>query len=221
MSGKIRGAEVVMFDLSTNEFVDIVHPQGYKNLISFEMGHGPVWRFQVGDAVIEKSITLVHGQDTVIVRYVLVSAGRRGAGEVAIAADAGGAGFSCDDSVAAAAVVDGLFADRRPRRDRVVRAGVSGAAVFVAQCRQVQRERVLVVQLYVPGGNVARLSGSRGFMDARDFGIHDEAGGGGGVCGVDQRGSVGEAGGVDCGEKARHEKLTRTFETVDGRRMRF
>src|ERR1035437_7516681 len=58
-----------VYDLSTDEFADIIHPQGYKNLISFEMEHGPVWRFQVGDAVIEKSITLVHGQDTVIVRY--------------------------------------------------------------------------------------------------------------------------------------------------------
>ena len=65
-----------VYDLSTDEFADIIHPQGYKNLISFEMGHeggGPVWRFQVGDAVIEKSITLVHGQDTVIVRYELIS----------------------------------------------------------------------------------------------------------------------------------------------------
>jgi predicted glycogen debranching enzyme len=62
-----------VYDLSTDEFSDIIHPQGYKNLISFELGHGPTWRFQVGDAVIEKSITLVHGQDTVIVKYTLVS----------------------------------------------------------------------------------------------------------------------------------------------------
>jgi predicted glycogen debranching enzyme len=62
-----------VYDLSTDEFSDIIHPQGYKNLISFELAHGPTWRYQVGDAVIEKSITLVHGQDTVIVRYTLVS----------------------------------------------------------------------------------------------------------------------------------------------------
>ena len=60
-------------DLSTDEFADIIHPQGYKSLISFELAHGPIWRFQVGDAIIEKSITLVHGQDTVIVRYALIS----------------------------------------------------------------------------------------------------------------------------------------------------
>jgi len=62
-------------DLSSNEFVDIIHPQGYRNLLSFEIGDtgGPVWRYQVGDAVIEKSLVLVHGQDTAIVKYELIT----------------------------------------------------------------------------------------------------------------------------------------------------
>ena len=75
-----------VYDLSTNEFADIVHPQGYKHLLSFELagpGGGPVWRYSVGGAVLEKSITLVHGQDTVIVRYVLhPAAGKSFAGTV-------------------------------------------------------------------------------------------------------------------------------------------
>ncbi len=66
------GGGGAVYDLSTNEFADIIHPQGYLLLNSFEQGAGPVWRFQVGDAVIEKSVTLVHGQDTVIVRYTLL-----------------------------------------------------------------------------------------------------------------------------------------------------
>jgi glycogen debranching enzyme len=68
------------YDLSTNEFTDIIHPQGYRHLISFQIDEAgaPVWRFQVGDAVIEKSITLIHGQDTVVVRYTLVSSGGSG-----------------------------------------------------------------------------------------------------------------------------------------------
>jgi predicted glycogen debranching enzyme len=72
-AGKTPDAPSTAVDLCTNEFVDIVNPQGYKNLISFTLGHGPVWRFQVGDAIIEKSITLAHGLDTVVVRYVLIS----------------------------------------------------------------------------------------------------------------------------------------------------
>lgn len=70
------GGNGAVYDLSTNEFADIIHPQGYQLLNSFEQGHGPVWRYQVGDAVIEKSVTLVHGQDTVIVRYTLLSGGK-------------------------------------------------------------------------------------------------------------------------------------------------
>ena len=63
----------VSYDLGTDEFPDIIHPQGYQNLISFEQRHGPIWRYQCGDAVIEKSVTLVHGQDAVIVRYRMLS----------------------------------------------------------------------------------------------------------------------------------------------------
>src|ERR1043166_7943223 len=43
-AGKAKGKEkgtaangVKVYDLSTNEFSDIVHPQGYKNLVSFEI----------------------------------------------------------------------------------------------------------------------------------------------------------------------------------------
>src|SRR4051794_21234591 len=73
-SGGTAGSSAAAYELSTNEFGDVIHPQGYQQLLSFELGHGPVWRFQAGEAVIEKSITFVHGQDAVVVRYTLVSA---------------------------------------------------------------------------------------------------------------------------------------------------
>lgn len=68
-----------IYDLSTNEFADIIHPQGYKQLVSFELRHGPVWRYQIGEAIVEKTVTLVHSQDAVIVRYELISAGNNAA----------------------------------------------------------------------------------------------------------------------------------------------
>jgi predicted glycogen debranching enzyme len=67
----------VTYDLSTDEFPETINPQGYKNLISFNLEAGPVWRYQVGDAVIEKSITLIHGQDTVVVLYKLIGGAAR------------------------------------------------------------------------------------------------------------------------------------------------
>ncbi len=72
--GAAPGAGTMVYDLSTNEFADIIHPQGYKYLRSFELNHGPVWRYQIGEVVIQKSITLVPGQDTVIIKYEIISA---------------------------------------------------------------------------------------------------------------------------------------------------
>ncbi|MEI8197803.1 MAG: amylo-alpha-1,6-glucosidase, partial [Phycisphaerae bacterium] len=62
------------FDLSTDEFPDIVHPQGYRSVVSFTQGAGPVWRYEVGGAIIEKSLIMVHGEDTLVVLYKLISA---------------------------------------------------------------------------------------------------------------------------------------------------
>ena len=67
-----EGASATTYDLSTAEFPDVVHPQGYQNLVSFEQKWGPVWRYQFGDVTIQKSITLAHGQDTVLVQYELI-----------------------------------------------------------------------------------------------------------------------------------------------------
>ncbi|MCL2640112.1 MAG: amylo-alpha-1,6-glucosidase, partial [Phycisphaerales bacterium] len=68
-----ESAEPTFYDLSTNEFVDVVHPHGYRNLISFELRDGcPVWRYQAGVAILEKSITLIPGEDTVLLRYELL-----------------------------------------------------------------------------------------------------------------------------------------------------
>ncbi len=62
------------YPISTNEFPDCIDPKGCENIVSFNVGAGPTWTFQCGDAIVEKSITLVHGQDAVIIRYRLVKA---------------------------------------------------------------------------------------------------------------------------------------------------
>jgi predicted glycogen debranching enzyme len=71
-----KGGAQVVADLSTNEFADVIHPQGYKNLVSFELRAGPVWRYEVGGVIIEKSLTTVHGQDICIVRYAIVGSAK-------------------------------------------------------------------------------------------------------------------------------------------------
>ncbi len=60
------------FPLSTNEFPDLIDPQGYQNLISCAVAAGPVWRYACADAVIEKSVYMPYGQDAVVIRYDLI-----------------------------------------------------------------------------------------------------------------------------------------------------
>jgi predicted glycogen debranching enzyme len=48
--------------------------EGAQHLVEFRLEGGlPVWRYQVGAAIIEKSLVMVHGQNTVHVRYTLVA----------------------------------------------------------------------------------------------------------------------------------------------------
>jgi hypothetical protein len=53
-----------IYDISTNEFADIVHPQGYKHLLSFDLGGdaagAAVWRYSLGDAGNSRTQTLRH-----------------------------------------------------------------------------------------------------------------------------------------------------------------
>jgi predicted glycogen debranching enzyme len=47
--------------------------QGHESLVEFRLENQmPVWRFEVGEVVLEKSVVLLHGQNTVFVSYRLV-----------------------------------------------------------------------------------------------------------------------------------------------------
>ncbi len=59
-SGSANG--IKPYDLSTNEFVDVIHPQGYRNVSSFEIQRKIPDRCATGGLIPEKSITLVHGR---------------------------------------------------------------------------------------------------------------------------------------------------------------
>jgi predicted glycogen debranching enzyme len=48
--------------------------EGAQHLVEFRLEAGlPVWRYQIGNAIIEKSLLMLHGQNTSHVRYTLVS----------------------------------------------------------------------------------------------------------------------------------------------------
>ena len=57
----IRGER---YELSTNQYPGAVHPDGYKYLTGFRLDPFPVWTFDVNGVEIEKSIFMVHGENS-------------------------------------------------------------------------------------------------------------------------------------------------------------
>ncbi len=57
------------FDLATNQFSGAVHPHGYEYLARFELSPFPEWTWEVPGARIVKTLSMVHGENTVVVTY--------------------------------------------------------------------------------------------------------------------------------------------------------
>jgi predicted glycogen debranching enzyme len=63
------------FELSANRYPGVVHPQGYQYLKEFRQDPFPVFVYQVGEVELEKSIFIVHGENTTVVQYAVRGAG--------------------------------------------------------------------------------------------------------------------------------------------------
>ena len=59
------------FDLSCNRYPGVVHPEGYRYLREFRLDPFPVFVYEVGGLVLEKSVFMVHGENTTVIRYEL------------------------------------------------------------------------------------------------------------------------------------------------------
>ena len=64
------------YDLSTNAYVDAIHPMGYLAIESFAIDPWPRWTYRFDTCKLDKEIFAVHGEHTVVVTYTL-SAGNR------------------------------------------------------------------------------------------------------------------------------------------------
>ncbi len=56
-------------DLSTNQYPGAIHPRGYTLLESFRLDPFPVFTYEVEDIEIEKTVFMVHGENTTVVQY--------------------------------------------------------------------------------------------------------------------------------------------------------
>jgi predicted glycogen debranching enzyme len=61
-------------ELSCSLFPDAVHPQGHRLLTEFSTEPVTTCRYQIGDVVLERLIATVHGHNTTLIRYHLISA---------------------------------------------------------------------------------------------------------------------------------------------------
>jgi predicted glycogen debranching enzyme len=57
------------FDLSANRYPGAINPEGFKYLKSFRLDPFPVWTYEVGGIVLEKSVFMVHGENTTVCRW--------------------------------------------------------------------------------------------------------------------------------------------------------
>ena len=56
-------------ELSANRYPGAVHPQGFEYLREFRLDPFPTWVYEIGSAVVEKRVFMVHGHDTTVIEY--------------------------------------------------------------------------------------------------------------------------------------------------------
>lgn len=65
------------FDLSADQFPDVVSPQGYKFLKQFRLDPFPIWTYVVEDIEIEKRVFMVNGANTTLCRWIMTAGAGR------------------------------------------------------------------------------------------------------------------------------------------------
>ncbi len=60
------------FELSANQYKNVVHPRGFERLASFRLDPFPIFRYRCDDLELEKSVFLVHGENTAVIQYQLM-----------------------------------------------------------------------------------------------------------------------------------------------------
>jgi predicted glycogen debranching enzyme len=57
------------YELSVNRYAGAIQPQGQQYLASFRIDPFPVFRYRCGDVQLEKTVFLVHGENTAVIQY--------------------------------------------------------------------------------------------------------------------------------------------------------
>src|SRR5580698_2195037 len=63
------------FDLSTNRYPAVVYPQGFRYLKEFRLDPFPIFTYEIEGIEIEKTVFMVHGENSTIIQYQLGNVG--------------------------------------------------------------------------------------------------------------------------------------------------
>ena len=64
-----------LLPLSTNFYPNAIYPEGYKNLVQFDLTPVPTFTYHIRGTTIEKSVFMVYGENTTVVRYRISASG--------------------------------------------------------------------------------------------------------------------------------------------------
>jgi len=59
------------FELSANQYPGVIYPQGYQYLKRFRLDPFPIFTYEVGGVEVEKSIFMIHGENSTVVAYTV------------------------------------------------------------------------------------------------------------------------------------------------------
>lgn len=63
------------FELSANQYPSVIHPTGYRYLAGFRLDPFPIFTYDLKDTALEKTIFLIHGENTAVIIYRLLAGG--------------------------------------------------------------------------------------------------------------------------------------------------
>ncbi|MCF6148083.1 MAG: glycogen debranching protein [Candidatus Kuenenia sp.] len=57
------------YSLSTNIYPNTIYPEGYKNLVQFQLDPFPVWAYSIEGMLLKKTVFMVYGENTTVILY--------------------------------------------------------------------------------------------------------------------------------------------------------
>ena len=72
------------YELSANQYPNKVYPEGYQYLKGFRLAPFPIWTFEIDGIEVEKTVFMVDGENTVVIKYEVKSAIRNPQSEIQI-----------------------------------------------------------------------------------------------------------------------------------------